>query len=126
LRSAPDDTDLLNRVGYFLVEQDKNLPEALQLIQRAVTARPGSPIFLHNLGWAYFKLGRYDEARRYLQESVKRDLYSPLSLEHLGDVYEQQGDKEGAKAAWSKALSFSTDANSTRRLKGKLNLTIRL
>jgi len=126
LRSAPDDADLLNRVGYFLVEQDKNLPEALQLIQRAVTARPGNPIFLHNLGWAYFKLGRYDEAQRYLQESVRRDLFSPLSLEHLGDVYEQRGDKEGAKAAWSKALSFSTDANSRTRLKGKLNLTMRL
>jgi len=126
LLRAPDDADLLNRVGYFLVEQDKNLPEALQLIQRAVTASPANPIFLHSLGWAYFKLGRYDEARRYLQESVRRDLYSPLSLEHLGDVYEQQGDKEGAKAAWSKALSFSTDTNSKTRLKGKLNLTMRL
>ena len=126
LRGAPDDANLLNRVGYFLVELNKNLPEALQLIQRAVSTRPDDPLFLHSLGWAYFKLGRYDEARRYLQESVRRDLYSPLSLEHLGDVYEQQGDKEGAKAAWSKALSFSTDTNSKTRLKGKLNLTMRL
>ena len=126
LRGAPDDGELLNRLGYFLVDQNKSLPEALQLIHRAVTAQPANPIFLHSLGWAYFKLGRYDEAQRYLEESVKQDANSPLSLEHLGDVYEQQGKKEDAKAAWNKALSLTSDANTTRRLKGKLDLTIRI
>jgi tetratricopeptide (TPR) repeat protein len=126
LRGAPDDVELLNRLGYFLVDQNKSLSEALQLIQRAVTSQPANPIFLHSLGWANFKLGRYDEAQRYLEESVKQDLNSPLSLEHLGDVYEQEGKKEDAKAAWNKALSLTSDANTTRRLKGKLNLSIRL
>jgi len=126
LRGAPDDSDLLNHLGYFLVEVDKSLPEALQLIQRAVSARQDNPIFLHSLGWTYFKLGRYDEAQRYLRESVERDPGSSLSQEHLGDVYEQQGKNEDAKAAWKKALSITSDANARRRLKGKLNLTIRL
>jgi len=125
LRGAPDDANLLNRVGYFLVELNKNLPEALQLIQRAVSTRPDDPLFLHSLGWAYFKLGRYDEAQRYLRESVVGDPHSSLSWEHLGDVCEQLGQKDGAKTAWTKALSLTSDTNTSRRLKGKLDLTIR-
>lgn len=126
LRGSPDDADLLNCVGSFLVELNKSLPEALQLIQRAVSARPDDPLFLHSLGWAYFKLGRYDEAQRYLRESIVADSRSSLSWEHLGDVCEQLGNKECAKTAWNKALSRTSDANVTKRLKEKLDLTIKL
>ena len=73
LHLSPDDPLVLNLIGYFLVEQNKNLTEALQLIQRAVNAQPTNASFLHSLGWAHFKLDHLDEAERYLSESVRRD-----------------------------------------------------
>jgi Flp pilus assembly protein TadD len=121
LRVAPDDPYVLHNVGYFLVEQDKNLAEALQLIRRAVDAQPTNPYFLDGLGWAYFKLGHLDEAERYIGESVRLDGTSLLPQEHLGDVYSRQGKVQQARAAWGKALSLSVTAESTARLKGKLD-----
>jgi Flp pilus assembly protein TadD len=120
LRLAPDDLLVVNHLSYLLVEQNKNLTEALQLIQRAVSAQPTNAEFLHTLGWAYFKLDQLEEAERYLSESVQRDKGSALHLEHLGDVYARRGNTHQAHDAWSKALSLSIGSESKARLKEKL------
>lgn len=82
--------------NYFLVEQNENLTEALQLIQRVVKAQPANLSFLHKLGWAHFKLGHLDEVERYLSESVRRDGTLSLSHEHLGDIHAQRGNTRQA------------------------------
>lgn len=79
LRLAPDDPVVLAHVGYFLVEQNKSLTEALRMIQRATELQPANAIFLHSLGWAHFKLDQLEEAARYLSESVRLDGASALS-----------------------------------------------
>lgn len=121
LRLAPRDPVVLNHLGYFLVEQNRNLNEALELIQRAAEARPANPVFTHSLGWAHFKLDHLEEAARYLSESVRLDGTSALTQEHLGDVYARRGDTRQARAAWSKALSLASEEGAKARLKVKLN-----
>jgi Tfp pilus assembly protein PilF len=119
-RLAPDDVVVLNRLGYFLAEQNKDLTEALNLIQRAVDAQPANPSFLDSLGWVHFKLGHLDEAERYLSESVRLNEESALAQEHLGDVHARRGETRQARDAWKKALSRSVEAASQARLKEKL------
>ncbi|MBD0373034.1 MAG: tetratricopeptide repeat protein [Pyrinomonadaceae bacterium] len=120
LDKDPDNATALNNLGYFLVERGERLTEALEMIQRAVRAEPTNSSFLDSLGWAYFKLGKLDEAEQQLKEAARRDPASSTIQEHLGDLYQKQGKTTEARAAWQKALTLSTEADETARIKAKL------
>jgi TonB family protein len=119
LRSDPNNPTVLNNLGYLLVERGVRLEEALKMIQRAVDASPKNGAYLDSLGWAYFKLGKLDEAERYLTEAARWYIGSATVQEHLGDVYDRLGKKEMARTTWQKALFFSTDAKQSERLRSK-------
>ena len=106
--------------GYHMAERGEKLEEALAMIQRAVNADPSNRSYLDSLGWAYFKLGRLDEAERYLTRAAEGGNKSPAVFEHLGDLYDKQGRREEAIGAWQKALSLSTGAELSTRLRAKL------
>jgi tetratricopeptide (TPR) repeat protein len=120
LEKDPDNATALNNLGYFLVERNERLSEALEMIQRAVKAEPTNSSFLDSLGWAYFKLGKLDEAEKQLKEAARRDPNSSTIQEHLGDVYQKQGKTAEARAAWQKAITLSTEAEEIARIKTKL------
>ena len=118
---APNDPMLLNNLGYHLVEQGKDLPEALDMIQRALERSPGDSAILDSLGWAYFKLGNLVLAERYIVEALKGRPTSAEVLDHLGDLYLRQGKRELALEKWREALRHSYYAGQTAaRLKQKV------
>lgn len=121
LKKEPENPTALNNLGYFLVERGERLPEALNLIKRAVAAEPGNSSFLDSLGWAYFRLNQFDEAERHLSDAARRNPNSAAVQEHLGDVYEKQGKIEQAKTAWRKALTLLKQPAEILRVRGKLS-----
>ncbi len=121
LVSSPNDATALNNLGYFLIERNERLNEALEMIQRAVRQDPTNASYLDSLGWAYFKLGRLDEAEKYLADAARRSQTSATIHEHLGDLYQKQGKLDQARRSWQKALTLSTEPAETTRLKTKLN-----
>ncbi len=120
LKQMPGNPIALNNLGYFLIERDTKLDEALNLIVRAVKIDPTNPSYLDSLGWAYYKLGKFEQAEKYLKEALRIDESSPTVQEHLGDVYQKQGKTAQAKSAWRKSLNLSFDTEQTTRLKSKL------
>ena len=121
LKSNPRNPIALNNLGYFLVERNEKLDEALDLIQQAVRIDPTNPSYLDSLGWAYFKLGKFTEAENNLKEAAKYDSSSATIQEHLGDVYQKLNKKDLAKKSWQKALNLTSDAEDISRLKTKLS-----
>ena len=121
LSRDPENATALNNLGYFLVERNERLTEALEMIQRAVRANPTNSSFLDSLGWAYFKLGKLDEAERHLMDAARRNNQSAAIQEHLGDVYQKRGKTEQAREAWQKALSLAAAGESTARIRAKLD-----
>jgi len=121
LASEPDNATALNNLGYFLVERNERLSEALEMIQRAVKAEPTNSSFLDSLGWVQFKLGQFAEAERNLTEAARRSAGSATIQEHLGDLYFGQGKKEKARSAWQKSLRFLPDGDQASRIKIKLS-----
>ena len=119
LRISPGSSLALNDKGYYMVERDERLSDALKMIQRAVDAEPGNASFLDSLGWAYFKLGKLDEAERYLTEAIRIGASTTIQ-EHLGDLYMKRGQAEKANEAWQKAVTMSIETEQTARLKSKL------
>lgn len=110
----------LNNLGYFLVERNQKLDEALSLIEQAVRIDPTNPSYLDSLGWANFQLGKYTEAEKHLKNAAKYDASSATIQEHLGDVYQKLNKSDLAKRAWQKALNLTSDAEEVARLKAKL------
>lgn len=120
LAADPNNATALNNLGYFLVERNERLTEALEMIQRAVRANPTNSSFLDSLGWAYFKLGKLDLAERHLTEAARRNATSVAIHEHLGDLYQKLGKPELARTAWQKALSLGNEPVDVARIKSKL------
>ena len=121
LAREPNNATALNNLGYFLIERGERLGEALEMIQKAVRAEPTNSSYLDSLGWAYFKLGKLDEAERHLSEAARRDATSATIHDHLGDLYQRRGKPELARAAWQKALALAVEVDEITRIKAKLN-----
>lgn len=106
LELNPDQPQVLNYLGYSLVERREKLDEALDMIERAVAARPDSGYIVDSLGWVLFRLGRYDEAVEHMERAVELMPVDPVVNDHLGDVYWAVGRAREAEFQWKRALSF--------------------
>ena len=102
----PDQPQVLNYLGYSLVEKKVKLDEALDMIERAVAARPDSGYIVDSLGWVLYRLGRYDEAVGHMERAVELMPIDPVVNDHLGDVYWAVGRYREAEFQWKRALSF--------------------
>jgi Flp pilus assembly protein TadD len=120
LKQEPNNATASNNLGYFLVERNERLAEAVELIKRAVMREPNNSSFLDSLGWAYFKSGQLAEAENHLTAAARRNPNSVAIQDHLGDLYERQGKLQQAKTAWRKALSLSIESNEIARIKAKV------
>jgi Flp pilus assembly protein TadD len=109
LELFPDQPSVLNYLGYSYVEKRENLDEALDMIQRAVAARPFDGYIRDSLGWVYYRLGRYQEAVEEMERAVELMPIDPVVNDHLGDTYWAVGREREAQFQWSRALSFVTD-----------------
>ncbi|UWR23098.1 tetratricopeptide repeat protein [Sulfitobacter sp. S190] len=102
----PNQPQVLNYLGYSLVEQQRKLDEALEMIERAVAASPDSGYIVDSLGWVYYRLGRYEEAVDQMERAVELEAVDPVVNDHLGDVYWAVGRYREAEFQWKRALSF--------------------
>ncbi len=105
-KMAPANPMVQNNLGYLLLEQEQDLPEAAALIEASAKATPDSGNVVDSLGWAQFKLGRVTEAEATLRRAVELSPYSPEVRRHLGEVLLKQGKLEEAADQWERALAF--------------------
>ena len=106
LELNPDQPQVLNYLGYSLVEHQQNLDEALAMIERAVAAQPQAGYIVDSLGWALYRLGRYDEAVGHMERAAELMAVDPVVNDHLGDVYWAVARHTEARFQWQRALSF--------------------
>ncbi len=106
LELNPEQPQVLNYLGYSLVEKQIKLDEALDMIERAVAARPDSGYIVDSLGWVLFRLARYEEAVAPMERATELMPIDPIVNDHLGDVYWSVGRFLEAEFQWKRALSF--------------------
>ena len=102
--SDPQNATALNYLGYMLADRGVKLDEALALIKKAVDLDPSNGAYLDSLGWAYFKLGKYDQAEENLVKASQRIGTDPTVQDHLGDLYQKTGRLKLAAAHWERAV----------------------
>ncbi|MEQ9239805.1 tetratricopeptide repeat protein [Roseovarius indicus] len=106
LELNPEQPQVLNYLGYSLVEKQIKLDEALDMIERAVAKQPNSGYIVDSLGWVLYRLGRYDEAVGHMERAAELMPVDPVVNDHLGDVLWAVGRKNEAEFQWKRALSF--------------------
>ncbi len=103
----------LNFIAYTLADENRDLDRALEYARRAVELEDDNPLVRDTLGWAHFRLGNMEQARRELDLSLELGGDNPVILEHLGDVLLELGLVDEAVDAWTKALESSPGRAST-------------
>jgi len=106
LELNPGQPQVLNYLGYSLVEHQIKLDEALEMIEQAVAAQPESGYIVDSLGWALYRLDRYDEAIGHMERAAELMPVDPVVNDHLGDVLWAVGRKTEATFHWKRALSL--------------------
>ncbi|MGQ3488223.1 tetratricopeptide repeat protein [Roseovarius pacificus] len=111
LELNPGQPQVLNYLGYSLVEKQIKLDEALSLIEQAVASQPNSGYIVDSLGWVLYRLGRYDEAIGHMERAAELMPVDPVVNDHLGDVLWAVGRHTEAEFQWKRALSFVDKEN---------------
>ncbi|WP_298211641.1 tetratricopeptide repeat protein [Acidovorax sp.] len=112
-----------NALGYSLADRGQRLPEAKQLILKALEFAPGDPFIMDSLGWVEFRLGNKADARRHLEAAYKVRPDVEIAA-HLGEVLWSLGDKEGASRIWREGQRASPDNDTLKETLKRLGASL--
>ena len=98
----PKYADALNYLGYLYIDENINVREGMELVERALKIQKDNPYYLDSLGWGYYRLKEYKKAEVYLVKAINGyksydRKAKVVSLEHLLEVYKAENLKEKAK-----------------------------
>jgi tetratricopeptide (TPR) repeat protein len=120
LALAPDESLVLNYLGYSWVDQGRNLKQAMDYIRKAVKLKPDDGYYVDSLGWAYYRLGNLALAVENLERAVELKPDDPIINDHLGDAYWRVGRTFEAKYQWQQALTLKPEADLVGTIKQKI------
>ncbi len=130
LADDPKNAMTLNYLGYMLADRDTRVEEALGYIRRAVALDPQNGAYLDSLGWAYYKLGKYDLAEENLRRASERINTDPTVHQHLGELYQKTGrlklaasNYERSLEEWKKTIPAEVDQDEVAKLQKELETT---
>jgi tetratricopeptide (TPR) repeat protein len=120
LAMEPNHAPSLNYLGYMFAERGVRLDEALVLIERALTIDPNNGAYLDSLGWAYYQLKRFDQARDHLARAAQQMPGNSVVQDHFGDALAALGRHDEAIAAWTRALEGDRESVEVAEIEGKI------
>jgi tetratricopeptide (TPR) repeat protein len=97
LQLDPDNSNALNSLGFLLVESGRDPRKGLEYCRRAVRRQPRNAAYLDSLGWAYFKIGRLEEAKETLRSALEAAPGNKEIANHLRRV--KRGSHDGESSA---------------------------
>jgi tetratricopeptide (TPR) repeat protein len=87
LSSAPERPARMNNLAWFLIDNDRNINEGLDLIDKALKLEPDNYLYLDTKGWGLYKQGKYQEALEFLDKSwTLKPVYNHEIYLHLEAV----------------------------------------
>ena len=121
LALAPDQPAVLNYLGYSWADADKNLPQAKQMINKAIEQRPNDGAIIDSLGWILLREGNTKAAVTTLEHAVELEPQDSTINGHLGDAYWAAGRRLEATYQWRRALTLNPEPADAAKLEAKLN-----
>jgi len=112
-----------NALGFSLADRNMRLPEAKQLIIKALTFAPDDPFITDSLGWVEFRLGNLGSALGYLQKAYKERADAEIAA-HLGEVLWKMKRQDEAVQVWREGLNTSPNNETLQETLQRLKPTL--
>lgn len=111
LELKPDNKDVLNALGIIYLLKLKNYPEAIRYFQRALAIDKNFSEASNNLGIAYTRIGRFNDAIESYKTALSNPLYRSAenAFNNLGWVYYKLKKYNDAIDAFKEAIKRSPD-----------------
>jgi Flp pilus assembly protein TadD len=95
------------------------------MIRRAVEQRADDGYIVDSLGWAYYRMGNYENAVKYLEQAVELRPEDPTINDHLGDAYWRVGRRLEATFQWAHARDLKPEPEDLDKILEKLKMGLR-
>ena len=105
LKADSNQAYVINYLAYSWIEKGIKIEESLGMLERANKLKSNDPYIIDSLGWALFRLERYEESKDYLQMAVRLMPGDPIVNDHYGDVLWKNGNEIQARYYWNYVLS---------------------
>jgi len=106
LEASPNQAYVINYLAYSWIEQGVKIEESLKMLEKANKIKSNDPYIIDSLGWALYKLKRYEESKNYLQLAVRLMPADPIVNDHYGDVLWKNGNEIQARYYWNYVLNL--------------------
>ena len=120
LELFPDQAHVLNYLGYSWIDQGINLDQGMAMIKKAVQQRPDDGYIVDSLGWAFYRIGQYDDAVTQLERAIALKPEDPTINDHLGDAYWRVGRKLEAEFQWAHARDLKPEPEDLPKILSKI------
>lgn len=118
---VPDEPLVLNFLAYGWVQRGEHLPEALSLLERALSLDPDDAAIRDSLGWALIRSGNVHKGTELLEKAAEQ---TPLDAEvnyHLGVAYWNLGRHSEAIDQWNVAQGLKPEPDDLARIRKALD-----
>jgi tetratricopeptide (TPR) repeat protein len=112
---------VLNYLAYSWVDMGMNIDESFVMLKRAVELQPRDGYIIDSLGWAYFRLGKYEEAVGELEKAVDIRPSDAVLNDHLGDAYWKVGRTNEARFQWNHARDLKPEPDELEKILKKID-----
>jgi tetratricopeptide (TPR) repeat protein len=119
----PDHHHAYNALGYSLAERNQRLPEARDLVAKAVELAPNDPFIADSLGWVEFRLGNSTQALLHLKRAYASRPDTEIAA-HLGEVLWASGQRDEAKRVWREGRTRDADNEVLRETLARLQVKL--
>jgi tetratricopeptide (TPR) repeat protein len=123
IATRPDHHHAYNALGYSLADRNVRLPEARQLIEKALELSPGDPFIRDSLGWVEFRMGNTATALEILEAAYK-SRPDPEIAAHLGEVLWSSGQRDRARAIWKEGQVQNAENETLRETLKRLRVRL--
>ena len=121
LKIDPDEPYVLNYLGYSWLERSYKIPDAMDMLKEAYSLRENDPYITDSIGWAYYLIEDFVNAKKYLEKAVKLMPYDPIVNDHYGDVLWRLNKKVQARYFWNGVLKLEdTEEELKKEIEKKL------
>ncbi len=108
LEILPNQPYVMNYLAYSWLENGKNFKKALNMLREANDLKKNDGYITDSLGWALYKLNRFEEAKEYLKIAVILMPSDPIVNDHFADCLWKNNQKIQARYYWSHVLKIET------------------
>jgi len=120
IQLKPDHAHAYNALGYSFADRNLRLPEAKQLIEKALQILPGDFFIIDSLGWVLYRMGDLKGAARELRRAWEGRPDGEIGA-HLGEVLWELGERDEARRIWQESIKTSPDNESLQKTIKRFN-----